>query len=95
MNTAAQPGSQLYSAVENHQPRLLPHARIIAIDRKYWSETSGQEFIQTLAFTQDVEAIKVSLGGSFYATCCFAAVCCRRLPFPIFKLKLFPGAQVY
>lgn len=75
MSTAVQPSSQLYSAVENHQPRLLPHARIIAIDRKYWSETSGQEYIQTLAFRQDVEAIKVSLGGNFYATCCFAAVC--------------------
>ena len=77
MNTAAQPSSHLYSAVENHRPRLLPHARIIVIDRKYWSESSGQELIQTLAFTQDVEALKVSLGGNFYATCCFAAVCCQ------------------
>lgn len=75
MNTAAQPASPLYSAVENHKPRLLPHARIIVIDRKYWSESSGQELIQTLAFTQDVEALKVSLSGNFYASCCFAAVC--------------------
>lgn len=81
MNTAAQPSSHLHSAVENHQPRLLPHARIIVIDRKFWSETTGQEMIQTLAFTQDVEALKVSLGGNFYATCCFAAVCCQKFPF--------------
>ena len=81
MNTAAQPSSHLYSAVENHRPRLLPHARIIVIDRKYWSETAGQEMIQALAFTQDVEALKVSLGGNFYATCCFAAVCCWKAPF--------------
>jgi hypothetical protein len=95
MNTAANPNSQLYSAVGTHQPRLLPHARVIAIDRKYWSETSGQEYIQTLAFRQDVEAIKVSLGGNFYATCCFAAVCFRRLPFFFFILKFFPGAQIH
>jgi hypothetical protein len=89
MSTAVQPSSQLYSTVENHQPRLLPHARIIAIDRKYWSETSGQEYIQTLAFRQDVEAIKVSLGGNFYATCCFAAVCYEREPFLVFPTKVF------
>lgn len=74
MNTAAQPKSKLYATVEANLP-ILPHTRIVVIDRKYWSETAGLEFIQQLAFKQDVEAIKVSIGGNFYATCCIAAVC--------------------
>ncbi|KAL9002987.1 MAG: hypothetical protein Q9188_004105 [Gyalolechia gomerana] len=70
MTTAAQPKSKLYSVIELN----IPYLRITVIDRKYWSETSGLEYIQQLAFKQDVEAIKVSVGGNFYATCCIAAV---------------------
>lgn len=74
MSTAAQPKSQLYSAIEAHLP-ILPHTRLIILDRKYWSETEGNEYIEQLALRQDLEAIKVSVGGNFYATCCIAAVC--------------------
>jgi len=49
-------------------------ARIITVDRRYWSETVGLEYIQQLAFMEDVEAIKVAIGGNYFATCCFAAV---------------------
>ncbi|KAL8884004.1 MAG: hypothetical protein Q9215_007859 [Flavoplaca cf. flavocitrina] len=70
MTTAAQPKSKLFAIVEHN----IPHLRITVIDRKYWSETAGLESIQQFAFKQDVEAIKVSVGGNFYATCCFAAV---------------------
>ncbi|KAL8996679.1 MAG: hypothetical protein Q9169_003851 [Polycauliona sp. 2 TL-2023] len=70
MTTAAQPKSKLFSIVEHN----IPNLRITVIDRKYWSETAGLEYIQQLAFKQDVEAIKVSVGGNFYATCCIAAV---------------------
>ncbi len=71
MTTAAQPKSKLYSIVETNLPQL----RITVVDRKYWSETAGVEYIQQLAFKQDVEAVKVSVAGNFYATCCFSAVC--------------------
>ncbi|KAL8651804.1 MAG: hypothetical protein Q9210_003054 [Variospora velana] len=70
MTTAAQPKSKLFSIVEHN----LQDYRLTVIDRKYWSETAGLEYIQRLAFKQDVEAIKVSVGGNFYATCCIAAV---------------------
>ncbi|KAI4217829.1 MAG: hypothetical protein L6R36_009256 [Xanthoria steineri] len=70
MTTAAQPKSKLFNIVESNVSDL----RITVIDRKYWSETTGLEYIQHLAFKQDVEAIKVSVGGNFYATCCIAAV---------------------
>ncbi|KAI4187077.1 MAG: hypothetical protein L6R41_003061 [Letrouitia leprolyta] len=74
MTTAAQPKSKLYAIIELNAPIDIPDLRITVIDRKYWSETAGLEYIQRLAFKQDVEAIKVSVGGNFYATCCIAAV---------------------
>lgn len=88
MSTATQPKSQLYSTVEAHLP-VLPQTRLITLDRKYWSETTGNEYIEQLALRQDVEAIKVSVGGNFYATCCIAAVCPVGFgePFPL-KLRL-------
>ena len=70
MSTAANPKSKLFSIVEDN----VPQSPITVIDRKYWSETTGVEYIQQLAFKQDVEAIKVSIGGNYFATCCIAAV---------------------
>ncbi|KAL8928235.1 MAG: hypothetical protein Q9208_001945 [Pyrenodesmia sp. 3 TL-2023] len=57
MTTAAQPKSKLFSIIEYN----LQGLKITVIDRKYWSETTGLEYIQRLAFKQDVEAIKVSV----------------------------------
>ena len=70
MITAAQPKSKLYSVIEGN----LPHIRINPIDRKYWAETTGIDYIQQLAFKQDLEALKVAVEGNYYAICCFAAV---------------------
>lgn len=75
MTTAAQPKSKMFSIIEANLPPYLPSSRVMIIDRKYWSENAGIDYIQKLAFKQDVEAIKVSVGGNFYATCCIAAVC--------------------
>ena len=69
-NTASNPKSKLFSIVETN----LPQIAITPIDRKYWAETTGVEYIQQLAFKEDVEAIKVSIEGNFFATCCIAAV---------------------
>lgn len=91
MSTAAQPKSKLYSTVEAN----LPNTRIVVIDRKYWSETTGFDYIQQLAFKQDVEAIKVSVEGNFYATCCMAAVCLNKFLLRCCRLNNVLGAQVY
>lgn len=64
------PKSNLLSIIEAE----LPGTTIEPLDRKYWSEYTGLEFIQNLAFRDDLEAIKVAVGGNFYATCSFAAV---------------------
>lgn len=63
--------SSLFSTIEEE----LPGTPIIPLNRKYWSETAGLEFIQTLAFREDVEAVQVAIEGNFYATCSLSAVC--------------------
>lgn len=78
MSTAVQPKSKLFAFVEANAVNYH-NSRFTFIDRKYWSETAGIEYIQQLAFKQDVEAVKVSVGGNFYATCCIAAVCWKSL----------------
>lgn len=72
VSTACPPNhkSSLCATIEEE----LPGVPIIALDRRYWSETAGLEFIQALAFKEDVEAIKVAIEGNFYATCSFSAV---------------------
>ncbi|KAI1651931.1 muts domain V-domain-containing protein [Daldinia loculata] len=71
VNTAFPPNpkSSLLAIIEEE----LPDASVEPLDRKYWSENAGLEFIHTLAFRQDLEAIKVAIEGNFYATCSFAA----------------------
>lgn len=65
------PKSKMYSIIEVN----ILGARIVTVDRRYWSEGAGLEYIQQLAFLEDVEATKVAIGGNYFATCCFAAVC--------------------
>ena len=61
------------------------------MNRKYWVEGSGHEYIQRLAFPDDLESLKVSAGGNFFATCCFAAVCPLPISVPIDQL---PGYEL-
>ncbi|KAF9873988.1 hypothetical protein CkaCkLH20_08722 [Colletotrichum karsti] len=63
------PKSRLYSHIEDN----MPGTKIVSLDRKHWSETEGMERVNTFAFREDSESIKVALNGSFYATCSFAA----------------------
>ena len=70
-NTAVTPVKcKLYSIIEANVSDL----KIKIADRRYWAENPGVDYIQTLAFREDVEAIKVAIGGNYYATCCLAAV---------------------
>jgi DNA mismatch repair protein MSH4 len=63
--------SKMYSIIEEN----ILGGKIVTLDRRYWAEAAGLEYIQRLAFLEDVEAIKVAIGGNYFATCCFAAVC--------------------
>ena len=89
MTTAVQPKSKMYAFVEANAANY-PSSRFTVIDRKYWSETAGMDYIEQLAFKQDVEAVKVSVGGNFYATCCIAAVCWLSISFIFDHTESFP-----
>jgi DNA mismatch repair protein MSH4 len=70
--TAASPKSKLFSIVEENLD--IMESKMTLLDRRYWAESAGFEYISTLAFAEDIEAIKLSVSGSYYAVCCIAAV---------------------
>ncbi|KAL5907657.1 MutS protein msh4 [Pyricularia oryzae] len=61
--------SVLYSIIEEE----LSDVPITTLDRKYWSEITGLAYIESLAFHEDVNALKVSVNGNFYAICALSA----------------------
>lgn len=70
--TASSPKSKLFSIIEESLEDI--DSKITLLDRRYWADSTGYEYIQTLAFKEDVEAIKISVQGNYYAICCIAAV---------------------
>ncbi|BCR84481.1 MutS family protein MSH4 [Aspergillus chevalieri] len=68
MNTCKD--SKLFYIVQEN----LPDPTFTFIDRKYWSDRTCHEYVNRLAFPEDAESIKVTLGGNYFAACCFAAV---------------------
>lgn len=71
-NPAANPESKLLSIIKENLADL--DSDLEFVDRRYFAETTGLEYIEQLAFRDDVEAIKVAIGGNYFAVCCFAAV---------------------
>jgi DNA mismatch repair protein MSH4 len=72
VSTAASPRSKLFSIIEENLEDI--GSKLTLLDRRYWAETVGFEYLQSLAFKEDVEAIKISVTGNYYAVCCIAAV---------------------
>lgn len=52
----------------------LPDPMFTFLDRKFWSEKAGHEFLHRLAFQDEVDSLKVILNSNYFAACCFAAV---------------------
>ncbi|EUC41537.1 hypothetical protein COCMIDRAFT_40313 [Bipolaris oryzae ATCC 44560] len=71
VSTAASPKSKLFSIIEENLEDI--GSKLTLLDRRYWAESTGYEYIQTLAFKEDVEAIQISVAGNYYAVCCIAA----------------------
>ncbi|KAF7188145.1 MutS protein-like 4 [Pseudocercospora fuligena] len=71
ISTSANPKSKLFSIIEEHMPDL--ECNITLLDRKYWAESTGLDYIQQLGFPEDVESIKTAVEGNYYSVCCFAA----------------------
>ncbi|KAF2441187.1 hypothetical protein P171DRAFT_419370 [Karstenula rhodostoma CBS 690.94] len=72
VSTSASPKSKLLSIIEENLD--IMDSKVTLLDRKYWAESAGLDYIKTLALDDDVEAIKLSVTGSYYAVCCIAAV---------------------
>ncbi|KAL2354274.1 muts domain V-domain-containing protein [Cryomyces antarcticus] len=96
VSTAANPKSKLFSIIEENLNDL--NSNIVLLDRRYWAETTGLEYIQQLAFAEDVEAIKISIGGNYFAVCCIAAVLkyielglSKTFPFHSLRIKYEPS----
>lgn len=72
VSTSSSPKSKLFSIIEENLD--IMDSKMTLLDRKYWAEGAGLDYIKTLALDDDVEAIKLSVSGSYYAVCCIAAV---------------------
>lgn len=68
MNTCKD--SKLFHIVQEN----IPDPTFTFINRTYWSDRTGHEYVDRLAFSEDDESIKTILGGNYFAACCFAAV---------------------
>lgn len=72
VTTAASPPSKLFSILEEGLDVL--EGDIVLVDRRYWAEITGLEFIEQLAFPDDLDNIKTAVAQKYYAVCCFSAV---------------------
>ncbi|KAL2815620.1 muts domain V-domain-containing protein [Aspergillus cavernicola] len=68
MNTVRD--SKLFYIVKEN----IPDATCTFLDRRFWAEKSGHEYVERLGFAEDIDSIKLTLGGNYFAACCFAAV---------------------
>jgi DNA mismatch repair protein MSH4 len=85
--------SKLHACIDENLGHISP---IEEIDRRYFAEITGHEYIQQFAFAEDIEAIKISIGGNYFAVCCFAAV--RQIKISTFgfsKLKFSEQVMKY
>lgn len=68
MNTAKE--SKLRYIIEEN----LSEPILTFVDRRCWSDKAGHEYLDRLAFPDEVDSLKVTLGGNYFAACSFAAV---------------------
>lgn len=90
-STAA--NSKLLSILQDNLETEKHGIAMTQIDRRYWSERIGHEYVTQLAFPDDLEALKLSLAGNYFAVCCFAAVCPSVRTFLTILIHL--GAQIH
>ncbi|KAL4782526.1 muts domain V-domain-containing protein [Aspergillus varians] len=68
MNTAR--GSKLPHIIQAN----ISDTTFTFLDRRYFAEKAGHEYMERLGFAEDVDSIRVTLGGNYFAACCFSAV---------------------
>lgn len=75
METAA--GSKLLSIIQENLETEKYDILMTDLNRRYWSDSAGHDYVQQLAFPVDLESLKVTVAGNYFAACCFAAVCSK------------------
>lgn len=66
--------SKFVSIVAENMHRDDREIWMTQIDRRYWAESTGHDYVQQLAFPEDLESLNISLSGNYFAACCFGAV---------------------
>ncbi|KAK3109332.1 MutS protein msh4 [Teratosphaeriaceae sp. CCFEE 6253] len=96
VDTSSSPNSKLFSIIEDNLHDI--GSSVTLLDRRYWAGTTGLDYIQQLAFVEDVEALSTAVSGNYYAVCCFAAVLkfielglARTFPFRSLRIKYEPS----
>lgn len=69
--------SKLVSIIAENLEVDKANIALTKIDRKYWSDISGLDYVQELAFPSDLESLQLPIAGNYFATCCFSAVVTR------------------
>ncbi|KAH8147392.1 uncharacterized protein LAJ45_08548 [Morchella importuna] len=69
-NTAVIPRKSTLLSIMEH---YIPGATITQVPRKYYNEQMGHDYIQQLAFADDIAGIKVAVSAKFYAISAAAA----------------------
>ena len=72
MSTMVNPKSKLFSIIEEDLEGL--NTAILDVDRRYFAEDLGMNYIQQLALAEDIETIKLAVTGNYFAVCSLAAV---------------------
>ncbi|KAJ2893500.1 hypothetical protein MKZ38_008521 [Zalerion maritima] len=62
--------STLYGIIQSE----LSETAVISLNRKYYSERTGREYMNQLALKSDLKALNVSTEGKFYSIASFAAL---------------------
>ncbi|KAI9728947.1 MAG: MutS protein msh4 [Chrysothrix sp. TS-e1954] len=91
VSTAAEPKSKLLSVIEELTYDL--DAVVTLLDRRYWAENTGREYIHQLSPRQDVDALKTAISGNYFAVCSLAAALKYiehnlSLSFPLHSLRI-------
>ena len=69
MDTAEE--SQLRYTIQKN----LPGPILTFLNRRSWSDKAGLEYLDRLAFPDELEYLKLCLGVNYFAACSFGAVC--------------------
>jgi len=62
VTTASNPKSKLFSIIEENLEDF--NSEIILLDRRYWTDVTGFDYINQLTFIQDVETIRIAIGSN-------------------------------